>query len=61
MKKTSNIKNDVICPIIVAMAAPVTPSLGTPNKPNMKIGSYTIFTTAPIACDIVGSKVFPVA
>ena len=33
----------VICPKIVAIAAPLTPSAGKPKSPKMRIGSMIIF------------------
>ena len=42
-------QNEIICPIIVASAAPVIPILNT----NMKIGSRIVFTIAPISIDVI--------
>ena len=61
MKNISSIRNDTIWPITVAIAAPVTPSFGIPNQPNINIGSRIIFKIAPIICEIVGNNIFPVA
>ena len=42
-------QNEIICPIIVASAAPVIPILNT----NMKTGSRIVFTIAPISIDVI--------
>ena len=42
--KNSNYRTNIICPIIVAIAAPLTPKL----KIKIAIGSKTMFNNAPI-------------
>ena len=47
-------------PITVATAAPVTPILGQPKRPNIIIGSRIIFVIASHSCDVMLNMVRPV-
>ena len=47
-------------PVMVAMAAPATPSLGIPASPNIRIGSRTMFTIAPVRLHAIGAIMLPV-
>ena len=49
--------NDAICPIIVAIAAPLTPILNT----NIKMGSKTVFIIAPKSMENIAKPALPSA
>ncbi len=49
----------LICPMMVATAAPSTPMAGKPNSPKMRIGSRRMLMTAPAACSSMGNTIRP--
>ena len=42
-----------ICPVTVAMAAPLIPIFGIPHNPKISIGSRIILITAPVVWEII--------